>query len=87
MDLAIVQAKINQDMMNFNDWLVHNRMVTNVKKTRAMPTGLRQVVNHANKLKVHLNNEIIDQVTSFEFVLTMFFLGNRTFPGYVRELI
>ena len=81
-DLAIVKAKINQDWMNVNDWLIQNRMVPNVKKikknkkkqnkkpkqTKAMLIVSRPVVNNADTLEVHLNNENIDQVTFFDYL-------------------
>ena len=47
-------------------------MIANVKETKAMPIGSRQAVNKADNIEIHLNNETIEQVTSFDY------LGVRT---------
>ena len=66
-DLATAQTKLNQVMMNVDHWLTQNRMIVNVnvKKTKAMLIGSRQAVNKADNVEIHLNNETIEQVTSF----------------------
>lgn len=38
-DLALAQAKINNDLMNVDQWLSQNRMIANVKKTKSLLIG------------------------------------------------
>ena len=54
-------------MMNVDHSLTQNRMIANVKETKAMPIGSRQAVNKADNIEIHLNNETIEQVTSFDY--------------------
>ena len=71
-DLTTAQTKVNQDMMNIDHCINQNRMIANVKKTKAMLIGSRQAVNKVVNIEIHLNNETIEQVTSFDH------LGVRT---------
>ena len=71
-DLTTAQTKVNQDMMNIDHCINQNRMIANVKKTKAMLIGSRQAVNKVVNIEIHLNNETIEQVTSFDY------LGVRT---------
>ena len=44
-DLSTAQTKVNpQDMTNIDHWLTQNRMIANVKKTKAMLIGSRQTI-------------------------------------------
>ena len=68
-DLSTAQTKVNpQDMTNIDHWLTQNRMIANVKKTKAMLIGSRQTIKKAEKIKIHLNNKTIKQVTTFDYL-------------------
>ena len=43
-DLTTAQTKVNQDMMNIDHCINQNRMIANVKKTKAMLIGSRQTI-------------------------------------------
>ena len=53
-------------MMNVDHWLIQNRMIANVKKTKIMLIGSRQAVNKADNIEINLNKETIEQITSFD---------------------
>ena len=42
--------------------------VDHIKKTKAMLIGSRQAVNKADNKEFNLNNETIEQVTSFHYI-------------------
>ena len=67
-DLSTARTKVNQDMTNVDHWLTQNRMIANVKKTKAMLIGSRQTIKKAEKIKIHLNNKTIEQVTTFDYL-------------------
>lgn len=52
-DLTTAETKVNQDMTNLDHWLTQNRMVANVKRTKTMFMGSRQVVKKANNIEIH----------------------------------
>ena len=55
-------------MMNIDHCINQNRMIANVKKTKIMLIGSRQAVNKADNKEFNLNNETIEQVTSFHYI-------------------
>ena len=67
-DLALAQAKINIDLMNVDQWLLQNRMIANVKKTKSLLIGSKPAIKKAGKLEVRLSDESVEQLDSFDYL-------------------
>ena len=67
-DLALAQAKINNDLMNVDQWLSQNIMIANVKKTKSLLIGSILVIKKAETLCVRLIKETVEQVEQFDYL-------------------
>ena len=57
-NLGVAQTQINNDLQQVDQWIVDNRMIPNIKKTKTMVIGSRQA----------LDNKILDVVTTFYYL-------------------
>ena len=59
---------MNKDLKRVDQWLADNRMIPNVKKTKSMVIGSRHALKRANDIEIYLDNEILDVVTTFDYL-------------------
>ena len=59
---------MNKDLKRVDKWLADNRMIPNVKKTKSMVIGSRHALKMANDIEIYLDNEILDVVTTFDYL-------------------
>ena len=67
-NLDLAQSMINQDLQRVDQWLADNKMIPNVKKTKSMLIGSRQALKKANKIEIYLDNEKLDEVSTFDYL-------------------
>ena len=59
---------MNQDLIPVDQWLAKNRMIPNAKMTKSMVIGSRQALKKANNIGIYLDNEVLDEVTTFDYL-------------------
>ncbi len=59
---------MNKDLKRVDQWLADNRMIPNVKKTKSMVIGSRHALKRANDIEIYLDKEILDVVTTFDYL-------------------
>ena len=67
-NLDVAQSQMNKDLKRVDQWLADNRMIPNVKKTKSMVIGSRHALKRANDIEIYLDNEILDVVTTFDYL-------------------
>jgi hypothetical protein len=61
-------VQINKDLKRVDQWLADNRMIPNIKKIKSMVIESRHALKRANDIEIYLENEIIDVVTTFDYL-------------------
>ena len=88
-DLALAQAKINNDLMNVDQRLSQNRMIANVKKTKSLLIASRPAIKKAERICVRLSNKTVEQLEQFGylgFVLVIVCRGNHILQNHAKGL-
>ena len=67
-NLDVAQSQMNKDLKRVDQWLADNRMIPNVKKTKSMVIGSRHALKRANDIEIYLDKEILDVVTTFDYL-------------------
>ncbi len=67
-NLDVAQSQMNKDLKRVDQWLADNRMIPNVKKTKSMVIGSRHALKRANDIEIYLDKEIVDVVTTFDYL-------------------
>jgi hypothetical protein len=62
------QLPINYGVSHYGVHYGDNKMIPNVKKTKSMISGSRQALKRANDIEIYLDNEILDVVTTFDYL-------------------
>ncbi len=59
--------KTTHEMNNIKDWLLANKLILNLEKTKVMYFGKQNIIKDIND-SIVINNTVIEKVTNFKFL-------------------